>query len=524
MDRRHLLAGAAAVAASGQANAFGIGRLGLGMGRGGAVSRPNAPQIAIPTTNLKAVYSSIRVAGWAGMCRRVQRSSDTTQLDIGFVGNVVDKASEDAFAAGSILTVVKEYDQSGNGNDRVQTTNANRPLSSPLCEWNGIRPLTFDGWPTAANPKFMDTPVMAGIDRQAVSVYMMVSPRAPNQQTQYVEGFSDTGFVTSAAYFICAGGSQGANFNGSFFTGNVYPRAHMQTLSVIGSPSNVRFRFDGTDNALGGAVSSTALQVFRFGKLSVNANYHSSYDMFFTAIYAQADAAPANLVIENALNASFNPDRTARNSWTKQLIVDGSSLETGYFATALQNASWQGGFGRGAQGNVREWEYFKMAIGGTTLAQANSAKGHVTGIINLARSKIVIGAPSCSNDISVATYTSVADAQTGNVNSAQNIYTNQLLPYVVAMLAAGVTRVIVDTIIPRGGFDGTTNWKETARVYYNNLVIAGAGANNYTVADLGAMSQFQTFDPTYYASDNIHCTPAGYAVREAFYKPLVLAA
>lgn len=62
------------------------------------------------------------------------------------------------------------------------------------------------------------------------------------------------------------------------------------------------------------------------------------------------------------------------------------------------------------------------------------------------------------------------------------------------------------------------------RNYYNSLLIAGAAANGYVVADVGAISQLQnTADLTYFLSDGIHLTTAGYALVEAVRKPLEIA-
>jgi len=57
---------------------------------------------------------------YAGDCIRVRRTSDNTELDIGFVANVLDEASLLAFCGANSGFVVKWYDQSGNANDGVQ--------------------------------------------------------------------------------------------------------------------------------------------------------------------------------------------------------------------------------------------------------------------------------------------------------------------------------------------------------------------------------------------------------------------
>ena len=74
-----------------------------------------------------AIYSTrLAVSGYLGKALQVRKSSGATQ-DIGFVGSDLDVAAAIAFAAGSILTVSKWYDQSGNTQDAVQATVASQP-------------------------------------------------------------------------------------------------------------------------------------------------------------------------------------------------------------------------------------------------------------------------------------------------------------------------------------------------------------------------------------------------------------
>ncbi|MET4199077.1 lysophospholipase L1-like esterase [Bradyrhizobium sp. LA8.1] len=481
----------------------------------------NSPAIVLPATNLKAVYSVIRVAGWTGNCLRVQRALDSAQLDIGFSGNLVDKSAADVFAGGTALTIVKVYDQSGSGLDLVQATDANRPIFSSLNEWMSIRPITIDTWPQSAVAKWLDTPVLSGLNRQAISVYMMMVDHCPNQQNAIWEGFSDTGFATSNSFLLGSGGGLAVNF-GSLIFNTFFPRSHLQTITTVCGGANVRARFDGVERTFTtGAISSSAIQGMRFGKSSLNNQYNAQNDVFCIAIYAQADAAAANLVVENALNVSFNPDRAGNFPWSYRLVEDGNSLMSGVGAASLQSAGWQGGFGRGQKGDVRAWEYYNMGLAGQTLATAYTNRARVLGLFDAAKAKNVLHIIDPTNDIGVISYTSAADAQTGNAVSAQNLYNNYFLPYVQAAQAAGFTRIVTTTTIPRTNFNlNTGNFRENCRLFYNSLLISNAVANGFVVADAASIPQLQTFDQTYYLSDNLHLTAAGYALVEETRKPL----
>jgi hypothetical protein len=67
-------------------------------------------------------------AAYSGNCIRVRRSSDNTEQDIGFVGNVLDSSSLTTFVGANNGFVVTWYDQSGVGRNLTQTTATAQPL------------------------------------------------------------------------------------------------------------------------------------------------------------------------------------------------------------------------------------------------------------------------------------------------------------------------------------------------------------------------------------------------------------
>lgn len=62
-----------------------------------------------------------------GPCIRVRRSSDNAQLDIGFLGGLLDTAALLAFVGSGSGTVVTWYDQSGHGHHATHATAALQP-------------------------------------------------------------------------------------------------------------------------------------------------------------------------------------------------------------------------------------------------------------------------------------------------------------------------------------------------------------------------------------------------------------
>jgi len=65
---------------------------------------------------------------YTGYAIRVRRSSDNTSQDIGFVNNVLDTSSIASFVGANNGHVSIWYDQSGNGNNFLQSTLVNQPL------------------------------------------------------------------------------------------------------------------------------------------------------------------------------------------------------------------------------------------------------------------------------------------------------------------------------------------------------------------------------------------------------------
>ena len=68
-------------------------------------------------------------SAWGGSCIRVRRASDNAETDIGFVSDVVDAASIDAFATSptDIIHIVIVYDQTGNNRNRQTSIAVRQP-------------------------------------------------------------------------------------------------------------------------------------------------------------------------------------------------------------------------------------------------------------------------------------------------------------------------------------------------------------------------------------------------------------
>lgn len=85
------------------------------------------------TTGIKAAYSTRKLlTAYAGSPIRVQRISDNSQQDIGFVANVLDTASLATFCSGTTGKVITWYDQGGGGFDQTRVA-----VSAPIIYQSG---------------------------------------------------------------------------------------------------------------------------------------------------------------------------------------------------------------------------------------------------------------------------------------------------------------------------------------------------------------------------------------------------
>lgn len=517
-----------------------------------------AASIAMPATNLVALYSMIQQQGYAGPALTVRRASDSTTQDIGFVNGVVDKASADTFASGSALTVTKVYDQSGAGRHLVAPTTALEPPFLSDWEVNGIRPVSFcPVLPNGAYELRMSGGLPAGMNTQAVTVYSMLASRHSEANSTYWEMTDKADFAAGVATLLAPYQANNAHavLSPNTLSANAFvpPRSHAGSITHVSSASGFLIQPDGVANTLFAAKTSATPLGFRVGQLTSQPTYAGNFDLFAMAIYSQADATATVAANENILQSSFNFERSGagKNPWTKRVVYDGTSFQNGVYATKGKNLPKLIGLGRGAAfPDTQMFETISIPRSGKALGGAYTISfNHTKTLYDGTKSKNVYVLPDITNDLIAVTFQSQADAEAwatdffGTTTGARTVAAQSavFMPFVSAAKAVGFA-VIARTTIPRGGsttvgssvnapFDNGTgtnspfNYREFARLKYNGLVLSQASALGYTVIDHASNANFA--DPnntTYLGPDHVHPSDAGYASMAAAEKQAILAA
>lgn len=95
---------------------FNTGSMGGPEGFGGGKTASTCCVLDGLTSGIKAAYSTRKLlSSYAGNAMQIERASDSTTQNIGFVSNTLDTGSINTFCSGTTCTVTIWYDQSGSG-------------------------------------------------------------------------------------------------------------------------------------------------------------------------------------------------------------------------------------------------------------------------------------------------------------------------------------------------------------------------------------------------------------------------
>jgi hypothetical protein len=287
-----------------------LGEYGAAGGGGGSLllDTYGSAAVAYSTRKLSTAY--------AGSCMKVRRSSDNTTQNIGFVSNTLDTASLLTFCGAGNGFVDTWYDQSGNGFDVAQATQANQPqivASGAVVTKNSLPSVQFDGVNDGLASAFSITSVFTN---RAASIFVVEKSDNTTQASgpyiglsrQNLQDFS-TGFVfgrrtTNVGFEVGTGaGGTGSSNTGGYISADSNTTALSQCNAIIAASGGVISVYvDAANKTLttfNGTMFNTAFQNTGTGNFRAmvgarNNNTTSTLDFPFAGAISEAVVWPAD--------------------------------------------------------------------------------------------------------------------------------------------------------------------------------------------------------------------------------------
>ncbi len=177
-------------------------------------SRSGAALLLDTYPGAAAAYSlrKLRTA-YTGSCIRVYKQINGSQIDIGFVNNVLDTTTLLTFAGGNDLQVLTWYDQSGNGNNLTASPAAPKIVIAGVLQTQNSKPCIRTGG-TNGQGWNITTPIAANTN---ISIFMTAKGDSLASLGPCIAGPSTQ--TTIFGYFPSSIGSQyalGAGLNGVY--------------------------------------------------------------------------------------------------------------------------------------------------------------------------------------------------------------------------------------------------------------------------------------------------------------------
>ena len=237
-----------------------------------------------------AAYSLRKLrTDYAGSAIRVRRSSDNTEQDIGFYGNILDTSSLSSFCSGTDGFVTTWYDQSGNARNATQTTAVLQPKivsSGSVILNNGKPAINFGSFLEALGTSF-------ALNRP-YSIYSQFL-QTSSSNSRMISSNSNNCLISatraSATVF-----TEGAVRSGSYASVN-----QNVIISLIESTSTSKFYYNNTDITNG--TGNNDWGTFNIGS---SINYaEASFGIMKECIVYNIDKTSDNTAINNNINSYY---------------------------------------------------------------------------------------------------------------------------------------------------------------------------------------------------------------------------
>lgn len=445
-------------------------------------SSGNGPEYLLDVLGAASAAYSFRLlsSSYLGSALKVRRSSDDTEMDIGFLNGDFDSAAYEAFIGGGNGFCSKLYDQAASY-DLVQATTASQPQ---IVLEDGRYVLKFTGG------KFLRCGTFIGTTSSATTSVIWkcptVYPTGMNSAQSAID-FSSTELVNP--WWT---GVQGMTYLSTGLGITKYPivayeDGQWRLNSFIFSGGNYLGTQFGINATISAATTAPGYSRLTFGK-----NDFSSGNFFG----AELVVWPNNSIDKQTLSDQMKTRYPSLYPAPRNLfLVGGDSISTTLYCGL--GASWSAvAF---PQTTVENW--FNVVQGGWTLQNLIDNQEKLiwhNDNINHTTSYAVIFAGT--NDIAV-------DGLTG-----AQVFT-RLKTLTANLKAGGVDNVIVITPLPR--FESTSPTSiafEVARQAFSNLCVADADNDFLAVLDTRTLVigvNGEQDSTTYYVNDYIHLDAAG---------------
>lgn len=275
----------------------------------GILASQGGVELLLDTYTGAAAAYSLRLlrSAYTGDAIEVRRASDNTTQDIGFVNNELDTTSLESFCSGTNGFVTTWYDQSGNGNDATQGTDANQPQivsSGSVITENGKPAVDFDGSDDNLSFNLMTS-------FTDVTISLVFKNDTSNQDSVVIE----YGLGIDNAYSIGFGNRGTANRIGSrirvsatnYYKGaDIDVNTQQRLVTLLGdstTPTNSEFYLDSTlytDNISSRSNTTDS----RLGSRSGGGNFYNG-NIQEVIIY-NSDQSSNRTGIETNINSHYN--------------------------------------------------------------------------------------------------------------------------------------------------------------------------------------------------------------------------
>jgi lysophospholipase L1-like esterase len=466
----------------------------------GQSDNPNAPY---PGTlwSSAAAYDLRQYSSTSTKAIRVQRASDSTQIDIGFVGRDLDTRTLLNFCSGTTGTVAKWYDQSGNGKDLVQATTAAQPIivnnGNLVVSLSNKPTLSFDG-----NRYLACSSLTLSLPLTHICVATVATTTSSNSM------FGGSTNVAAHGFFYSNSTGVLALNNNSSVTGMTFPKGKPQV--AVGQcnwcDSTIELNPNTTRSINPGTIAINGFEVgsWQSGTLKLTGNISAYY------LYGSVGQVKKSKVVRELSNyygVSYSIPTIP--AYTKGYVFVGDSLTYGQNSTGTTN-DWPY---RYVNNHITAGTYFEMNDGvpGYTISDMQTKAAAEAGALTYFYPQgvpITCWVMAGTNDI------------IHNAASSATAYSN-LKSLITNLVNTGkYTQIGVCTLPPSGVSSGS--FASTIQGY-NNLIRGSLQTDLPSVTAIANLQSNSNFDDTpanvttvtsnatyYNTSDNTHLTNTGY--------------